>query len=102
MLGRAILLLSAAALLPAASCSADHPNPAAEVSIAGSPRAREQRILVNQLRSDDAAVRMAAAGQLSRMAGTDFGYDPTEAPAKQAEGIERWERWVAEREQAGE
>jgi hypothetical protein len=102
MLGRAILFLSAAALLPVASCSADHSDHAAEVSIPGSPRHREQRILVNQLRSDDEAVRMAAAGQLSRMEGTDFGYDPTETSASRAEAIERWERWLDGQEQAGE
>ena len=51
---------------------------------------------VENLASDDAAVRMAAAGALRRLTGETLGYR-FDAPAKdRAAAIERWRAWVAD------
>ena len=56
---------------------------------------------VENLSSDDAAVRMAAAGALRRLTGETLGYR-FDAPANErAEAIGRWRDWVADHPASG-
>ena len=100
-----ILPLAFLAATALAGCDAsvapsfDDPTPQARIGALG--RAASSGDLssvprcVENLSSDDAAVRMAAAGALRRLTGETLGYR-FDAPAKErAEAIDRWRAWVA-------
>ena len=50
--------------------------------------------MINDLQSDDAAVRLFAIQGLKRLTGEDFGYRYYADPRQRAPAIERWKRWL--------
>lgn len=97
----ACLALSAA--LAAAGCARESPS-----YVDGSPASRIAAIersstegrradvprIVENLSSDDAAVRMAAIAALRRLTGESLGYRFDDPPADRQAAIDRWAGWV--------
>ena len=89
-----ILLLAASCAPPAREGGFDSPTPAAkmyamEQAVHAGDQTAAARI-VEQLDSDDPAVRMMAIESLRRLTGTTLGYDHSDSPADRREAIERW------------
>lgn len=100
----AIALLSVAAAL--SGCIGFHEpdsfssgDPAGRMNAARLADARGDRTaipdLVHMLSSDDPAERMVAIGSLEKLTGQRLGYDPTAPAWARAEGIDRWNAWLA-------
>ena len=53
--------------------------------------------LIDDLSSDDPAVRLFAAEGLRRITGESFGYEPYLDPEPRAAAVERWKQWSATR-----
>ena len=51
--------------------------------------------LVENLASDDAAVRLAAITALERATGSSLGYRFDDAPGDRASSVARWRAWLA-------
>lgn len=51
--------------------------------------------LVENLASDDAAVRLAAIAALERATGSSLGYRFDDSPADRASSLARWRAWLA-------
>lgn len=95
--------LALSGALAAAGCARESPS-----YVDGSPASRLAAIerssadgrtadiprIVENLSSDDAAVRMAAIGALRRMTGETLGYRFDDPPATRQAAIERWAGWV--------
>lgn len=97
-----VLLL---AMLPACGPRAsdgdfDSDNPAAKlyaIRRAGEERDRSKiPKLVEQLDSDDPAVRMLAIGALERITGQRHGYNPYASPQDRRAAVEAWEQAARE------
>ncbi|HRP64162.1 MAG TPA: HEAT repeat domain-containing protein [Phycisphaerales bacterium] len=73
----------------------DSGNPSARMyaieRTARSGDSSEARRLVEQLDSDDPAVRMMAIGALERLTGTTHGYRHYDPPLERRAAIERWQ-----------
>lgn len=52
------------------------------------------RSLIEQLDSDDAAVRLVAIEALHRATGETHGYRQYDPPAERRAAVARWERWL--------
>ena len=50
--------------------------------------------LVDLLKSDDSAARLAAIGGLRQLTGKDFGYDYAAQARERNAAIERWVEWL--------
>ena len=95
------LLLWSAAVVPG-GCSGpsadaggfDNPNPSAKMyAIMEAGRQRDVEAipdLIEQLNSDDPAVRMLAIHALDRITGKRLGYNAYDPPNERQESIERW------------
>lgn len=72
----------------------DSPNPAAKLyAIHHAGEARDTNAiapLIEQLHSDDPAVRMYAINALDRITGRRMGYSPYAPPHQRHEAIQRW------------
>ena len=89
------LAISAGGCTPAASHGGfDSPNPASKlyaIRRAGDARDRGSvPNLVEQLESDDPAVRMMTIGALQRITGTRMGYNPYGSVIDRSAAIDRW------------
>ena len=78
----------------------DDPTPEARIAaIERSTRAGDARRdvprLVENLASDDAAVRMAAIAALERATGSTLGYRFDDSPQDRASSVARWRAWLA-------
>ena len=56
---------------------------------------RDAARLVENLASDDAAVRMAAIAALERATGSTLGYRFDDSPEDRASSVARWRAWLA-------
>jgi hypothetical protein len=109
MHGRACLLLLGATSCAGLSCSGG-PESKDRVEFvrqaaSGSDQTlsiHDRRRLIADLRSDDAAVRMAAFEALRRLTGMDQGFEPSGTETERAAAIDRWEAWERQEELAGE
>lgn len=61
------------------------------------PTEADLAVLVQHLRSHDAAVRLYAIASLKRIAGDDLGYHYFAAEPDRLHAVERWERWLKQR-----
>lgn len=61
---------------------------------ARAPTPHAIRGIVEQLSSDDAAVRLVAIATLQRLTGQNFGYRDFDPPAVRWQAIERWRQAV--------
>ena len=78
----------------------EDPTPEARIgAIERSARAgdarRDTARLVENLASDDAAVRMAAIVALERATGSTLGYRFDDSPEDRASSVARWRAWLA-------
>jgi len=101
----------AAVLAPAGGCGRgrvkpDIHSPDPSQKIPGIVRAVRQRDLpearhmVEDLSSDDAAVRMFAIGGLRRLTGETFGYNYYDDEDAREPAVKQWREWLAAQEQA--
>ena len=96
------LILIAATLAscapPASRGDFDSDNPAAKlyaIRRAGEDRDRSKiPKLVEQLDSDDEAVRMMSIQALKHITGEELGYDPFVSPVERRPAVEAWEKAV--------
>ncbi len=58
------------------------------------------RQMVKDLDSDDSAVRFFAVEGLRRLSGETFGYQYYEDASERAVAIQKWKKWLADREPA--
>jgi len=94
-----ILVLSVAACGPSAIDGGfDSANPAARMyAIEQAAKRGDQsavRDIVQQLDSDDPAVRLLAIGALERLTGQTYGYCHADEPDERAVAIARWKRHI--------
>ena len=59
------------------------------------------RQLVADLESDDPAVRFYAINGLERLTGERFGYDYYASDERRRAAVQRWQKWLAERDTPG-
>ncbi|UCD76806.1 MAG: HEAT repeat domain-containing protein [Phycisphaerales bacterium] len=89
-----LLLVVLSCAPPATDGGFDSPNPAAKLyAMEQAVRAGDESAaarIVEQLDSDDPAVRMMAIESLRRLTGTTLGYDHSAASADRREAIGRW------------
>ena len=80
--------------------SFDDPTPEARIGALERAAATDDRSsiphCVENLSSDDAAVRMAAAGALRKLTGESLGYRFDAPASDRAAAIERWRTWVTD------
>ena len=83
---------------PAGPRTIANPDPAVKIpAIKGAvaDRDRQQAVaLVQNLDSDDSAVRLFAIEGLRRLTGEDFGYNYYADAEKRAPAVRRWKRWL--------
>ena len=81
--------------------SFDDPAPQARIEAIERASAADDRgalpRIVENLSSDDAAVRMAAIGALRRMTGETLGYRFEDPEVERRAAIDRWKKWLADR-----
>lgn len=98
-------MLSACSGPPASEGGFDSPDPAAKLYAivrAGESRDASATVdLIEQLDSDDPAVRMMAIAALERVTGQRLGYRPYDTLAERRMAIERWAAWQRERTGGG-
>lgn len=99
------VLLAGACTAPAPKPDFDAAQPVARlyaIERAGAQRdPAATRSLIEQLDSDDAAVRMMAYEALKRLDGDGYGYDPTDPPAERRAASKRWAASVSSGTAAG-
>ena len=97
---------AACATVALAACSGgiapswDDPTPQARVgaierSVRDGRGTADAPRLVENLASDDAAVRLAAITALERATGSTLGYRFDDSPADRASSVARWRAWLA-------
>lgn len=100
-LGRALCLAALAGCGTFVGGSFDDPAPQARIeAIERACEANDRGALpriVENLSSDDAAVRMAAIGALRRMTGETLGYRFDDPEVERRSAIDRWKTWSAGR-----
>lgn len=99
LVAASILLVAPAACGPAATAGGfDSANPAAKMyAIEEAARTNDRAAIpriVEQLESDDPAVRSLAISALRRLTGETFGYRDFDPPAARQAAVERWVRAV--------
>lgn len=72
----------------------------AVVASARQPTFEDLQGMVRSLESDDPALRTLAIAALERTAGQRFGYDPWAPAGERRVAIDRWKRWLDDREAA--
>ena len=98
---------AAAALLVAGGCTAPAPEPDFDVALAASRIAAIESALrsrdvsrtpqiVEQLDSDDPAVRLLAISALERLTGRTCGYHYDDPPSLREQAVKRWVTYVNE------
>jgi hypothetical protein len=96
------VLWASGCIAPAPTGPVTDPNP--EVKIPAMKRAVAAgdlgvvRHLVNDLASDDPAVRFYAIQSLEKLAGTTNGYEYFGEEPDRAKAVERWKQWLHQRE----
>lgn len=91
-------VLALAACSTAIERSYTDPTPDARVGALSESMASGRRSdaphMVENLESDDPAVRMAAAHALNQLTGTTLGYRASAPQAERDEAISRWKEWL--------
>jgi len=104
---RPTAMIAAAVLLFAAGCTAPEPRPDFDAAVAASRIAAIEQALcsrdasrtpqiVEQLDSDDRAVRLMAISALEILTGRTYGYHYDDPPSLRGQAIERWVTYVNE------
>lgn len=92
---------AAGCLTPDVEPNLADPDPSVKVPAIRAAAAEDDRTaigaLIDDLSSDDPAVRLFADEALRRITGRDLGYKPYADPEPRAEAVERWKRWAASR-----
>lgn len=78
----------------------DHPDPIVKIpAMKKAVREQDQRqteLLISDLDSDDAAVRMFAIEALQRLTGEDLGYRYWDGESDRRPAVQRWRAWLDE------
>lgn len=105
-----VLIAARGGLMAAAltACAADTPQYGADaapavklerIALAAREPDPPRRWLVEQLDSDDPAVRSSAFAVLARLSGNDFGYRPEAPVDERSAAVARWVRYVLAEEE---
>ena len=108
---RMVLITPSIAALAMAGCNASLPADfeapdagsriRAVITTAQQPTQEDLTQMVRALGSDDPALRSLSIAALQRTAGDRFGYDAWAPEPERRAAIDRWKRWLDEREGRG-
>lgn len=91
---------------PGLGAGFDAPDPGARLhAVAQTARTNDRDNiprLIDELDSDDPAMRMLSIRTLERLTGQTLGYDHTQPAFLRKEPIERWRTWLAQQGQASQ